>query len=63
MNSSNHLNHLTVPLPRSCPLGRRRLSPPRGAGWEPVNTYASGYLQSQEESTPASTVCKLGLQV
>jgi len=45
------------------PYGRRRLSPPRGAGWEPVNTCASRYLQSQEESTSASTVCKLRLQM
>jgi hypothetical protein len=25
---------------------RRRLSPPRGAGWEPVNTLPGCYLQS-----------------
>jgi hypothetical protein len=34
--------------------GQRRLSPPRGAGWEPVNAFAAGYLQSQVESQPAS---------
>jgi hypothetical protein len=28
------------------PPGRRRLSPPRGAGWEPVNTLPVWYLQS-----------------
>jgi hypothetical protein len=24
------------------------------AGWEPVNTFTSGYLKGQEESSPAS---------
>ena len=43
--------------------GRRRLSPPRGAGWELVNTFASWYMQSQEESSPASTCPQVGATV
>ena len=27
-------------------IGRRRLSPPYGAGWEPVNALPGWYLQS-----------------
>jgi hypothetical protein len=48
----------TVPI-----IGRRRLSFPRGAGWEPVNALPGWYLQSKEESLPASTVRWLGLRL
>ena len=42
---------------------RRRLSPPRRAGWKPVNSFARGYLQSQEESSLASTCPQVGATV
>jgi hypothetical protein len=28
--------------------GRRRLSPPRGAGWEPVNTFLGGICRAKK---------------
>jgi hypothetical protein len=31
--------------------GRRRLSPPRGAGWEPVNTFAPGICRAKKSHT------------
>ncbi|KAJ5569196.1 hypothetical protein N7450_011682 [Penicillium hetheringtonii] len=43
--------------------GWRRLSAPRGAGWELVNTLPGRYLQSKKESPPASTVRWLGLRL